>query len=46
MLKYGLTLGRRGYSRSLQSPGAVTIPYGVPIAIGALVWWFVGVPIL
>jgi prepilin peptidase CpaA len=42
MLKYGLTLGRRGYTRSLASPGAVAIPYGVPIAIGSLAWWFLG----
>jgi prepilin peptidase CpaA len=45
MLKYAVTLGRRGYTRSLTSPGAVTIPYGVAIAVGGLLGWFVGVPV-
>ena len=27
-------------SRTLQSAGALTIPYGVPIALGMLLWWF------
>jgi prepilin peptidase CpaA len=29
-----------GQRRTLASPGALTIPYGVPIAVGTLVWWF------
>jgi prepilin peptidase CpaA len=33
---------RRELSPTLTSPAAMTIPYGVPIAIGALVWWFSG----
>jgi prepilin peptidase CpaA len=33
---------RRELSPTLTSPEAMTIPYGVPIAIGALVWWFSG----
>jgi prepilin peptidase CpaA len=45
MLKYGLTFGRKGYTRSLASSGAVTIPYGVAIAVGGLLGWFVGVPV-
>ena len=34
------TLGRRGSNRSLTSSGAVAIPYGVAISVGALIWWF------
>jgi prepilin peptidase CpaA len=34
------SLGRSGQSRKLESPAALTIPYGVPIAVGTLVWWF------
>jgi len=33
---------RRELTPTLTEPGAMTIPYGVPIAIGALVWWFSG----
>ena len=33
---------RRELSPTLTSPEAMTIPYGVPIAVGALVWWFSG----
>lgn len=31
-----LSLGRKGIAASVQAPGAVTIPYGVAIAIGAV----------
>jgi prepilin peptidase CpaA len=34
------TLGQAGQSRKLESPAALTIPYGVPIAVGTLIWWF------
>jgi prepilin peptidase CpaA len=34
------SLGRAGARRRLESPAALTIPYGVPIAVGTLVWWF------
>jgi prepilin peptidase CpaA len=34
------TLGRSGQSRKLESPAVLTIPYGIPIAVGTLVWWF------
>jgi hypothetical protein len=30
----------------LNSPGAVAVPYGVAIALGAIVWWFWGGQIL
>jgi prepilin peptidase CpaA len=43
ILKHWVTFGRRGYSRSLTSVGALAIPYGVAIATGALLWWFLGV---
>jgi len=33
------TLGRTGERMTLASPGAVTIPYGVAIAVGALAAW-------
>lgn len=40
LIKSWLTLGRAGPIRKLESPNALTIPYGVPIALGTLVWWF------
>jgi hypothetical protein len=36
-----VTLGRKGATRNIESPGALTIPYGVVIAAGGLVTWFV-----
>jgi len=35
-----LTLGRAGAIRKLESPNALSIPYGIPIALGTLFWWF------
>jgi prepilin peptidase CpaA len=35
---------RRGLSPTLTSPAAMAIPYGVPIAVGALIWWYWGGP--
>jgi prepilin peptidase CpaA len=43
ILKHWATLGRHGANRSFASVGALTIPYGVAIAAGALLWWFHGV---
>ena len=40
LVKSWRTLGRGGEVRTLDSPGALTIPYGVPIAVGTLFWWF------
>ena len=34
------TLGRKGTPHDLESPGALTIPYGVAIAAGSLATWF------
>ena len=40
ILKHWATFGRRGANRSFASIGALTIPYGVAIAAGALLWWY------
>jgi prepilin peptidase CpaA len=40
LVKSWRTLGRAGGLRTLDSPAALTIPYGVPIAVGTLFWWF------
>jgi prepilin peptidase CpaA len=42
MAKQWVSLGLWGKRRTLATAGAVTIPYGVPIAVGGLVWWVVG----
>ena len=34
------SLGQARPTRRLDSPGALTIPYGIPIALGTLIWWF------
>jgi prepilin peptidase CpaA len=39
LLKSWRTLGR-GRASTLEAPGVLTIPYGVPIAFGTLFWWF------
>jgi prepilin peptidase CpaA len=40
LMKSWLSLGRAGPIRKAESPAALTIPYGVPIAVGTLFWWF------
>jgi prepilin peptidase CpaA len=40
------TLGRSGQARTIATPDALTIPYGVAIAAGAVVWWFWGGAVL
>jgi prepilin peptidase CpaA len=42
MLTRWMSPDRRSLSPTLTSPAAMSIPYGVPIAVGALVWWFWG----
>jgi prepilin signal peptidase PulO-like enzyme (type II secretory pathway) len=37
-----LSFGREGELRTIEDPGADTLPYGVAIATGALAWWFWG----
>jgi prepilin peptidase CpaA len=39
-----LTLGRKGERTTLESPTAVTVPYGAAIAIGSLAVWFIYSP--
>jgi prepilin peptidase CpaA len=43
IMKHWATFGRHGANRSFASVGALTIPYGIAIAAGALLWWFAGV---
>jgi Flp pilus assembly protein protease CpaA len=43
IMKHWATFGRRGANRSFTTVGALTIPYGIAIAAGALLWWFVEV---
>lgn len=40
LVKSWRSLGDAGQIRKLESPGALTVPYGVPIALGTLIWWF------
>jgi prepilin peptidase CpaA len=42
IMKHWATFGRRGANRSIATVGAMTIPYGVAIAAGTLLWWFAG----
>jgi prepilin peptidase CpaA len=39
LLFYVVSLGRIGERRTLATPGAVTVPYGVAVAAGAAVGW-------
>lgn len=34
--------GRRELTPTLTAPAEMTIPYGVPIAVGSLIWWYWG----
>src|SRR5690606_35662753 len=40
LLRRWATLGRAGERRTLASPGAIPVPYGVASAVGAVVGWF------
>ncbi len=40
LIAFGATLGRAGRRPTLESPGAVTVPYGVAIALGSLLSGF------
>jgi prepilin peptidase CpaA len=33
-------MGRNSAAPRLGTPGALTVPYGAPIALGTLIWWF------
>lgn len=41
-VKHLMLFGRFGVGLTLESPEAITIPYGVAIAVGSLAWWFTG----
>jgi prepilin peptidase CpaA len=41
-----VTFGRVGSRPTIESAGVATIPYGVPMAIGAVAWWFLGGKVL
>lgn len=40
LVKSWVSLGRAGERRKLETSAALTIPYGIPIAMGTLIWWF------
>ena len=40
MVTYLALFGRFGYRRTLEAQGAMTVPYGLAIGVGALAWWF------
>lgn len=40
LMRAGLTFGRSGERMTLEDKGALTAPYGVAIAAGALIAWF------
>jgi prepilin peptidase CpaA len=40
LVKSLASLGQAGERRKLDSPSVLTVPYGVPIALGTLIWWF------
>lgn len=42
MMRRWFTLGRSGERRTLESPGAIAVPYGVAISAGSILWWFWG----
>jgi prepilin peptidase CpaA len=42
MIRRWFTLGRSGERRTLDSPGALAVPYGAAISAGAILWWFWG----
>jgi prepilin peptidase CpaA len=40
--KHWVLFGRAGVTTTIESPEAMTVPYGVAIALGSLLWWFFG----
>lgn len=40
LVKSLASLGQAGQRSKLDSAAGLTIPYGIPIALGALIWWF------
>ena len=40
--KHLVLFGRAGVAPTLEAPGVMSVPYGVAIAVGSLLWWFFG----
>jgi len=40
--KQVMLFGRAGVAPTLESPRVMSVPYGVAIAVGSLLWWFFG----
>jgi hypothetical protein len=40
LVKSLASLGRAGQRGKLGSSAVLTIPYGIPIAVATLIWWF------
>src|SRR5262245_56635177 len=40
--QHWVLFGRAGITPTIATPEAMTVPYGVAIAVGALAWWFYG----
>lgn len=40
LVKSLASFGQAGQRRRLESSAALTVPYGIPIALGTLIWWF------
>jgi len=40
LVQYLAFFGRFGYRPTLESQGAMTVPYGLAIGVGSLAWWF------
>lgn len=43
---FSRSLGRYGQAQRLSTPGALTVPFGLAVAIGALAWRFAGQEIM
>ena len=46
ILSFWRALGKGGHERRLSTPGALTVPFGLAIAIGAIAWRIAGTEIL
>jgi hypothetical protein len=42
MMRRWITFGKSGQRRTLESPGAIAVPYGVAISAGSILRWFWG----
>jgi hypothetical protein len=46
IISFWRSQGQRGAARRVSTPGALTVPFGVAIAIGAITWRFAGTEII